>query len=158
MFKDAIDKPALISIDNVVGQVLRLLQHDLRANEVIVMTEFEVEESFVNADPVQLQQVILNLLKNAIEAMASTLRDGRRLNIGTRVVRNGTVLLSIQDTGTGVAPQNEDRIFDPFFTTKPEGMGLGLAICRTIIGGMRAASFLPNQGLGVRRSRSHCPS
>jgi signal transduction histidine kinase len=133
LFKDATDQPAMISIEDVAQQVLRLLQHELQFNEVLVVTEFRVEAPFVNADPVQLQQVILNLLKNAIEAMASTPRDGRQLNIGTRIERNGFVLLSIQDTGTGVPPRDRDRVFEPFFTTKPAGMGLGLAICRTII-------------------------
>jgi signal transduction histidine kinase len=133
LFRDATDQPAMISIEDVVRQVLRLLQHELQFNEILVVTEFRVEAPFVNADPVQLQQVILNLLKNAIEAMASTPHSGRRLNIGTRNEQNGFVLLSIQDTGTGVPPQDRNRIFEAFFTTKPAGMGLGLAICRTII-------------------------
>lgn len=133
LFRDATDKPAMISIESVTGQVLRFLQHELQFNEVAVETEFVVESPFVKADPAQLQQVILNLLKNAIDAMASKPRDGRRLNIGTRVARDGAVVLSIQDTGVGVPRQDLDRVFDPFFTTKPAGMGLGLAICRTII-------------------------
>ncbi|MBR0849159.1 MASE4 domain-containing protein [Bradyrhizobium diazoefficiens] len=133
LFKDATDQPAMISIEGVARQVLRLLQHDLQFNEVLVATEFPVEAPFVHADPVQLQQVILNLFKNAIEAMASTPRNDRRLNIDMRVERNSVVLLSIQDTGSGVPPQDQDRIFEAFFSTKPAGMGLGLAICRTII-------------------------
>ena len=133
LFKDATDQPAMISIEDVARQVLRLLQHELQFNEVLIVTEFRVEAPFVHADPVQLQQVILNLFKNAIEAMASTPRNGRRLNIGTRIERNRFVLLSIQDTGAGVPPQDRDRVFEAFFTTKPAGMGLGLAICRTII-------------------------
>jgi signal transduction histidine kinase len=68
-----------------------------------------------------------------MEAMTFAPRDGRRLHIGTRIERNSFVLLSIQDSGTGVSPQDRDRVFEAFFTTKPEGMGLGLAICRTII-------------------------
>lgn len=133
LFKDATDQPATISIESIAGQVLRLLQHELQFHEVLVATEFRVEAPFVHADPVQLQQVILNLFKNAIEAMASTPRNGRRLNIATRIERNSFVLLSIQDTGTGVPPQDQNRVFEAFFTTKPAGMGLGLAICRTII-------------------------
>ncbi|UVO37481.1 MASE4 domain-containing protein [Bradyrhizobium arachidis] len=133
LFRDATDQPVMISIEDVARQVLRLLQHELQFNEVLVVTEFGVEAPFVNADPVQLQQVILNLFKNSIEAMASTPRDGRRLIIGTRVEQTSIVLLSIQDTGTGVSPQDRDRVFEAFFTTKPAGMGLGLAICRTII-------------------------
>ena len=133
LFKDATDQPAMISIEGVARQVLRLLQHELQFNEVLVVAEFRVEAPLVHADPVQLQQVILNLFKNAIEAMASTPRSRRRLTIGMRIERNSFVLLSIQDTGTGVPPQDQGRIFEAFFTTKPAGMGLGLAICRTII-------------------------
>jgi signal transduction histidine kinase len=133
LFKDATDQPAMISIEDVARQVLRLLKHELQFNEVLVVTEFQVEAPLAHADPVQLQQVILNLFKNAIEAMASTPRNSRRLNIGTRIEQKSFVLLSIQDTGTGVSPQDRDRVFEAFFTTKPAGMGLGLAICRTII-------------------------
>ena len=133
LFKDATDQPVMISMEDVARQVLRLLHHELQANEVLVVTGFRAEVPFVHADPAQLQQVILNLLKNAIEAMASAPRDGRRLNINTRIERDQFVLLSIQDSGTGVQPQDRDRIFEAFFTTKAAGMGLGLAICRSII-------------------------
>ncbi len=133
LFKDATDQPAMINIEDVARQVLRLLQHELQFNEVLAVTEFRVEAPFVHVDPIQLQQVILNLFKNAIDAMASTPRNGRRLTIGTRIERDSFVLLSIQDTGAGVPPQDQGRLFEAFFTTKPAGMGLGLAICRTII-------------------------
>ncbi|RXH16573.1 GHKL domain-containing protein [Bradyrhizobium guangzhouense] len=134
LFKGAVDRPATISLEGIARQVLRLLQHELQFNGMLVATDFRVEMSLVRADPIQLQQVILNLFKNAIEAMASTSLNGRRLNIATRLdERSSFVLLSVQDTGRGVPPQHHDRIFDAFFTTKPSGMGLGLAICRTII-------------------------
>lgn len=133
LFKDATNQPAMISIEGVARQVLRLLQHELQFNKVVVSTEFQVEASFVHADPGQLQQVILNLFKNAIEAMASTPPSGRRLNIGTRIEGRSFVVLSIQDTGTGVPITDQNRIFEAFYTTKPAGMGLGLAICQTII-------------------------
>lgn len=133
LFKDVTDRPAVISVEDVVRQVLRLLQHELQFDQVLVVTEFGAEAPLVRADPVQLQQVILNLLKNAIEAMASTPGDHRQLRIGTRIERNSFVHLSITDTGGGVAPQDRDHIFEAFFTTKSAGMGLGLAICHTII-------------------------
>jgi signal transduction histidine kinase len=133
LFTDATDQPTVINVEVTTRQVLRLLQHELQFNEVVVVTEFRVEAPFVHADPAQLQQVILNLLKNALEAMASISRKDRRLEIGTRIERNSIVVLSIKDTGTGVAPKDEERIFETFFTTKPAGMGLGLAISRTII-------------------------
>jgi signal transduction histidine kinase len=133
LFKDATDLPTMVSMEIVVRQVIRLLQHELQFNEVLVTTEVRVESSFVHADPVQMQQVIINLLKNAIEAMASTPRNSRRLNIGISTAQSQFILLSIQDTGPGVPAQNRDRVFEAFFTTKSAGMGLGLAICRTII-------------------------
>ena len=120
-------------MEDVARQVLRLLQHELEFNEVSVVTEFRAETPSVRADPAQLQQVILNLVKNAIEAMSSTPPDGRRLKVGTRNEGRSSVFLSVQDTGAGVHLQDQDRIFEAFFTTKPAGMGLGLAICRTIV-------------------------
>ncbi|QOZ78063.1 two-component sensor histidine kinase [Bradyrhizobium sp. CCBAU 53351] len=133
LFKHATDKPVTINVENVARQVLRLLQHELQFNGVLVVTDFEDGAPLVRADPVQLQQVILNLIKNAIEAMASMPRDSRRLNIGARVAQDSFVLLSIQDSGTGVPLLDRDRVFEAFYTTKSAGMGLGLAISRTII-------------------------
>lgn len=133
LFKDATDQPTITSIEEVARQVLRLLQHDLQFDEIFVEREFRVDAPLVHADPAQLQQVVLNLIKNAMEAMASAPRNCRRLNIGTRMERHSFVVLFIQDTGTGVPAQDRSRIFEGFFTTRPSGMGLGLAICRTII-------------------------
>lgn len=132
LFKDAADQPATINIEEVTRQVLRLLQHELQLNEVSVVTEFQVDGALVRADPVQLQQVILNLLKNAIEAVNAALTDGRRLNVGTRL-EGGAVILFVRDNGGGMCPNDQGRIFEPFFTTKREGMGLGLPICRMIV-------------------------
>jgi signal transduction histidine kinase len=133
LFKDSADQPATISDEDVTGHVLRLLQHDLQFNEVSVVTDFRVESPLVRADPAQLQQVILNLVKNAIEAMSFMPPDGRLLNVGTRLEGGSSVVLFVQDSGAGVHPEDQGRIFEAFFTTKPAGMGLGLAICRTIV-------------------------
>ncbi|QDW40142.1 GHKL domain-containing protein [Bradyrhizobium sp. KBS0727] len=147
LFKKPTDQPAMMPIEDVVQQGLRLLRHELMINEVSVVTEFRAEPSLVRVDRVQLQQVILNLVKNAIEAMSSTPPDRRRLNISTRLRGNSSVLLSVHDTGPGVNPQDQGRIFEAFFTTKPAGMGLGLAICRTIVeryeGGLVLAESSP---------------
>jgi len=132
LFKNVTERSTMISIEDVARQVLRLLQNEMQLNGIVVVTEFRVEAPFVQADPAQLQQVILNLIKNAMEAMASTSRDRRRLDVGTRIERDSLVL-SIADTGGGVLPQYRDRVFEAFVTSKPDGMGLGLAICRTII-------------------------
>jgi signal transduction histidine kinase len=132
LFKNVTDRPTMISVEELARQVLRLLQNEIQVNEIIVATEFRVETPFIQADPAQLQQVVLNLCKNAIEAMSYSPRDRRRLNVGTRMDRD-SLILSIEDTGSGVLPQYRDRVFEAFFSSKPEGMGLGLAICRSIV-------------------------
>jgi signal transduction histidine kinase len=89
----------------------------------------------VNADRVQLQQVLVNLITNAIDAMAEKKKWPRILRIKSAVREPGGVLISVADTGKGIDPKIVDRIFNPLFTTKSNGMGMGLAICRSIIEG-----------------------
>jgi signal transduction histidine kinase len=109
-----------------------LLQHDLESSQVAVTTEYLLNLPPVHADRIQLQQIVLNLVKNAIEAMSSVPSGSRHVRVVTGLSGNSTVLLSVQDNGHGIAAEDQGRIFDPFFTTKPTGMGLGLAICRTV--------------------------
>jgi signal transduction histidine kinase len=87
----------------------------------------------VLAARVQLQQVILNLILNAIEAMSSVTGRERCLTIASSLDQPASLTIAVEDTGTGIDPAHFDRIFDPFFTTKAQGMGLGLSICRSII-------------------------
>jgi two-component system, LuxR family, sensor kinase FixL len=82
------------------------------------------------ADRVQIQQVLLNLIRNAMEAMEDC--EVRELSVGT-VVDDTNVLISVADTGSGIPPEIEAKLFQPFVTTKPEGMGIGLSVCRTIV-------------------------
>ena len=86
----------------------------------------------LGGDRVQLQQVLLNLIANAIHAMA-TKGEPRILSVRSEVSKEGWVLVSVGDTGRGIDPLDMNRIFNPLFTTKPDGMGMGLAICRSII-------------------------
>ena len=132
LFRKTDDRRNLIQLDDVAREVLGLLQHDLEASQVAVATEYQVNLPPVHADRVQLQQIVLNLVKNAIEAMSSLPSGSRHVRVATRLNGNSTVLLSVQDSGHGITAEDQDRIFDPFFTTKPTGMGLGLAICRTV--------------------------
>ena len=132
LFRKTDDRRNLIQLDDVAREVLGLLQHDLEASQVAVATEYQVNLPPVHADRVQLQQIVLNLVKNAIEAMGSLPSGSRHVRVATRLNGNSTVLLSVQDSGHGITAEDQDRIFDPFFTTKPTGMGLGLAICRTV--------------------------
>jgi two-component system sensor kinase FixL len=83
-----------------------------------------------SVDRVQIQQVLLNLMRNAMEAMEGS--DTRELELHT-AVRNGDLLISVTDTGGGIPPEIEARLFQPFITTKSDGMGIGLSVCRTII-------------------------
>ena len=132
LFRRTDDRRNLIHLEDVAREVLGLLQHDLESNQVTVATEYLVNMPPVRADHVQLQQIVLNLVKNAIDAMSSVPSGSRRVRVVTRQNENSTVLLSVQDSGHGITAEDQDRVFDPFFTTKPTGMGLGLAICRTV--------------------------
>ena len=121
-----------LGVDDVARQVMSLAQHDLTASAVSVSTELATDLPVVRADRTQLQQVMLNLVRNAIEAMGHVPPHARRLRLATSL-REGSVVLSVHDSGPGIPAENADRVFEPFFTTKPSGMGLGLSICRTIV-------------------------
>jgi len=132
LFKKTDDRRNLTHLDDVAREVLGLLQHDLESSQVTVATEHQVSLPPVRADRIQLQQIVLNLVKNEIEAMSTVPSGSRHVRVVTRLNGNSTVLLSVQDSGHGITAEHQGRIFDPFFTTKPTGMGLGLAICRTV--------------------------
>jgi signal transduction histidine kinase len=133
LFKKRVDHRTMIRVDEVARQVLNLVQQDLILKEVSVSTEFDVDLPKVDADRTLLQQVILNLVKNSIDAMEVKAPGTRRLRLATSLIGQSSVVLHIKDSGPGITSENTDRVFDPFFTTKPSGMGLGLSICRTIV-------------------------
>jgi C4-dicarboxylate-specific signal transduction histidine kinase len=132
-----------VDLSDVVREVLALLQGELKNRDIIVETELATTLPLVLADRVQLQQVVLNLIMNGIEAMASVTDRVRLLRVRTHTDDLHGVRLTVTDSGTGIGSQLMDRIFDPFVTTKPGGMGMGLSICRSIIlayGGRLSAS------------------
>jgi len=131
--KKTTDRRALTRVEDVARLVLRLLRHDLQINEVSVVTEFEGNLPEVHVDGTQIQQVLLNLVKNAIDAMSSVRPEARRLRFTTRFGGHSTVLMSVEDSGPGIRVEDRERIFDPFFTTKSGGIGLGLAISSTLV-------------------------
>ena len=133
LFRDTPTQRTMIQINDVVREVLDLVQDDLRAGSVTATAEYQENLPEIQAARTQVQQVILNLVKNAIEAMRSGSTGNRRLRLVTGFDGKTGVSVYVQDTGAGIAPKDRDRIFDPFFTTKPSGMGLGLSICRTIV-------------------------
>ncbi len=123
---------AVTNVEDVGRQALKLLQHDLQTNQVSIATEYQPNLPDVNVDSTQLQQVLLNLIKNAIESMSLVAPEARQLRL-TTYFDDQSIFLSVQDSGPGIPVENRERIFDPFFTTKPGGMGLGLAICYSVI-------------------------
>ena len=123
-----------VDLNQVVRDVLALARSDLITRNVTVITQLDPHVALVLADPVQLQQVLLNLIVNACEAMAGAAPTERRLAISTCPVEEGRVIeCSVADYGCGIRPEDTERIFQPFVTTKKQGLGLGLAICRSIV-------------------------
>jgi C4-dicarboxylate-specific signal transduction histidine kinase len=123
----------MIEMNSIVRQVLKMVENDLHVHGVTVSTEFKDDLPQIMADRTQLQQVILNLIKNAIEAMADGRIAVKTLRLVTTQDGNSVVSLSVQDSGPGINPENGTQVFDPFFTTKSSGTGLGLSISRKII-------------------------
>jgi len=121
-----------VKINELVQQVAVLMEFDTRQNDVILRLELESHVPDVLADRIQIEQVLVNLIRNAIEAMLES-DDGRTLTIQTSVDPSGNVTVAVIDSGKGLSADEAAMVFDSFYTTKPHGMGLGLAICRTLI-------------------------
>jgi signal transduction histidine kinase len=122
-----------VKVNDLVGEVLALVHGELESHQISGQNEVADGLPRVMAERVQLQQVLLNLVTNAIEAMSSIADRERVLAVRSRVCEPYHVLITVEDSGTGIDPSQIDRIFDPFFTTKAQGMGMGLSICRSII-------------------------
>ncbi len=120
------------SLNQLVEEALALALVGARQRGVRVSIEFDHTVPAVLVDNVQIQQVVLNLARNAVEAMEPVER--REITIGTRAIPDENIVeVTVADTGPGIAPELADRLFQPFVTTKPTGMGLGLSICREIV-------------------------
>jgi C4-dicarboxylate-specific signal transduction histidine kinase len=122
-----------VDINRLVTDVLRLMQPDAVRRGVVIEAALAAELPLSNADPVHVQQVLINLVLNAMEAMRDTPKADRFVEVRTRLQGDGTVRVEVSDNGRGVSPKVGDKVFDPFFTTKGEGMGLGLALARSIV-------------------------
>jgi signal transduction histidine kinase len=145
----------VVDLGEAVREVVELLRTEIRRHRAAMQLEAEDDLPKVTGDRVQLQQVMLNLVINACEAMRGV--DDRPRELVIRIGRDGEdmVLVAVSDTGKGFAPEQESKLFDPFFSTKKDGMGIGLSVCRTIIeshgGRLRAR---PNEGYGATFSFS----
>jgi PAS domain S-box-containing protein len=122
-----------MDLNGTIREVVALIGDQAKRNRVRISTEFADDLFPVLGDPVQLQQVVLNLTMNAIEAMSGVDERARELVISTRSIDADQAHVTVEDTGTGLDPGAMPRIFDAFFTTKPGGMGMGLSICRSIV-------------------------
>jgi PAS domain S-box-containing protein len=122
-----------LDLNQTIQEVLALVQDEAKRRSVSIQTEFGDDLAPIAGDRVQVQQVVLNLLMNGIEAMSSVEGRARDLALTTRNLDPDQVQVTIEDSGTGLDPNAMDKIFDPFYTTKPSGMGMGLAICRSIL-------------------------
>jgi signal transduction histidine kinase len=123
----------MVQLNDVCREVLKLVQHDVLANGICVGVQYRKNLPLVHADHTQLQQVILNLVRNAIDAVTCRAAGERRLRLWTGFDGRSIISLCVRDSGPGVSDYERARIFEPFYTTKLNGTGLGLAICRTII-------------------------
>ena len=133
LVKKAPPRNDLVDVNEVIVEVLALAQNQARRSHVYLEWELASDLPPVLGDRVQLQQVILNLIINGLEAMAKGSEGARELTVRSSKDDSDNVTVAVRDSGEGLDEANLERVFDAFFTTKPEGMGMGLAICRTII-------------------------
>ncbi len=133
MFKKDLAERTRVNVNDLAREVLLLAHDNLETHGVTLRTELRDDVPDVLADRVQLQQVLLNLIVNAAEAMASVMDRERLLLVSSDIHATDGVVITVADSGTGIEPEDMIRIFEPFYTTKASGMGMGLAICRSIV-------------------------
>ena len=144
-----------VDLNGVAETVRRFLAQELARRRVELELELASGVPSVIGDAVQLQQVVVNLLMNGIDAMESVDPRQRLLRVRTLVERDARVVLEVTDSGPGLDPEVRARLFEPFFTTKPSGLGMGLAICRSIVeahGGRIQPLELPGRGMTLQIS------
>jgi signal transduction histidine kinase len=133
MVKNTVPEREPLNINRAISEVLTLTRHELQRHRVSVQTMLDSKLPLVLADRVQVQQVVLNLVMNSIEAMHETADRPRLLMLKSLIGNDQEVVVCVEDTGTGVDPAHVGRIFEAFFTTKTDGMGMGLSICNSIV-------------------------
>jgi len=139
---------APLDVNDVVKDVIALVQREVSSHRVSLRIELAPALPMIPGDRVQLQQVIINLVMNGIEAMQSVTDRPRELEIRSQQDETHRVLVTVTDSGVGISAENADRLFNAFFTTKSSGMGMGLSICRSIVeahgGRLWATANLPH--------------
>jgi signal transduction histidine kinase len=148
LFKQGESERALLDVNEVIGEMINLLRSEAGRHAISVHAELAPELPKVNADRVQLQQVLMNLILNGIEAISEGKAEGQ-LTIRSQRNLEDLVLISVSDTGIGLPPDRAHKVFDAFFTTKAQGTGMGLSLSRSIIeahGGRLWATGNPDRG------------
>ena len=143
MFRNDHGARTTVTVNDLIGEVLAVVRGELDVHQVSLRSELGDGLPTVLAAPTQLQQVLLNLIMNAIEAMGPVTTQERVLIVKSEIGEFGNVQITVEDTGSGIDPSLVDRIFEAFFTTKALGMGMGLSICRSIVeshGGLLSVS------------------
>jgi PAS domain S-box-containing protein len=125
-------KRQLADVNQLVREMIALLQSEINRHSIAVLTDLDAELPKVMADSVQVQQVMMNLIMNGIDAMKDV-DQTRELTIQSRRAEDRQLMISVSDSGVGLPPEESDKIFEPFFTTKPHGIGMGLRISRSIV-------------------------
>ncbi|MCP3728488.1 AAA family ATPase [Paraburkholderia sp. CNPSo 3272] len=123
----------ILQINEAIREVMALTSSEATRNGVSLRLRLAEDLPAIKGDRVQIQQVILNLIINAIDAMSAVDKGPRELTIDTAMIEPGVVLVAVRDSGPGIAPENIERLFEPFYTTKASGMGMGLPICHSIV-------------------------
>jgi signal transduction histidine kinase len=149
-FQSEASERRAINMNDLIARVLGLVQAELEKHDIETRTVLDRELSTIAGDEIQMQQVLLNLIVNAIDSMSTSERRPRRLGVRSGLSKGENVLVSVEDNGKGIAASDLDRLFKPLFTTKSNGMGMGLAICRTIIEAHHGRIWAePNDGHGA---------
>jgi hypothetical protein len=131
LFRHMPQSKAAEDVNRLIGEVCRLMEEEIAAKDIRVERKLADDLPAVALDRVQVQQVLVNLIRNGIEAMDGVADGSRALEIHTARDSQDAIRIEVRDAGTGF--KDTDRVFEPFFTTKPNGMGMGLAICRSIV-------------------------
>lgn len=148
LLKNSVTRSEQVNVNQMIGSTNALLRSELIARRITIETDLTIDLPPIFGDSVQLQQVLLNLIMNAMDAMATAPASRRYIKIFTRVTPAETIEVLVKDGGPGINPVDGNRPFEPFYTTKDHGLGLGLSICSTIVGKHGGTITLRNDDAG----------